>query len=222
MHTPASLFEIIKAQKFKSLLFTLVFMILIYPYTAGSEFVSWFMAGFLLLTMIGIMFSVIDNPVMFKLACLQTLIISVCYALFLSTGNDKLYLTQLVLNIIFYGFAVYLLLSRVLVTKEICIETIFASVSVYILIAFTYGLIYALIAHLSPGAFQFNHANSAGLELTQYHLHYFSFTVLTTVGFGDIIPLNLHARSIVILEEITGVLYLAVFVSRLIGGLRES
>jgi len=47
-------------------------------------------------------------------------------------------------------------------------------------------------------------------------LFYFSFVTLTTLGYGDIVPLTAKARSLAMMESITGVLYLAVLVSRLV------
>jgi hypothetical protein len=47
-------------------------------------------------------------------------------------------------------------------------------------------------------------------------LLYFSFTCLTSVGFGEITPVSDLARSVVMLQQVGGVLYLAIVISRLI------
>jgi hypothetical protein len=46
---------------------------------------------------------------------------------------------------------------------------------------------------------------------------YFSFATLTTLGYGDIVPVSAIARTLATLEAITGQLYLAVLVARLVG-----
>jgi hypothetical protein len=46
---------------------------------------------------------------------------------------------------------------------------------------------------------------------------YFSFTTLTTVGYGDVLPVNGYARAAVVLEAVLGHFYLAVLVARLVG-----
>ncbi|MCY1450183.1 Ion channel [compost metagenome] len=46
---------------------------------------------------------------------------------------------------------------------------------------------------------------------------YFSFTTLTTTGYGDVLPLTNHARSLVMVEEFSGVFYVGVVIARLAG-----
>ena len=48
-------------------------------------------------------------------------------------------------------------------------------------------------------------------------MFYFSFTTLTTLGFGDLVPLNHFARVLASLESIVGPVYLAIFIARLVG-----
>jgi hypothetical protein len=48
-------------------------------------------------------------------------------------------------------------------------------------------------------------------------LQYYSFTTLLTVGFGDISPLSAVARNLSILEGVTGQMYLAILIARLVG-----
>jgi len=58
-------------------------------------------------------------------------------------------------------------------------------------------------------------------DLNPYNLYYFSFITLTTVGFGDIAVVSLPARSIVILESITGIFYLAIIVASLLSSAKK-
>jgi len=46
---------------------------------------------------------------------------------------------------------------------------------------------------------------------------YYSYMTLTTLGYGDIVPMTAHARSVSILEAVSGVLYVAVLIARLVG-----
>ena len=50
-----------------------------------------------------------------------------------------------------------------------------------------------------------------------FNAFYFSFSTLTTVGFGDITPLSKVARTLAVMEAVTGTLYLAILISRLVG-----
>jgi uncharacterized membrane protein len=67
-----------------------------------------------------------------------------------------------------------------------------------------------------PGSFVIAHADPDDPHAF-YPLLYFSFTALTTVGFGDITPATDQARSLVMIEEMAGVFFLAVLIARLAG-----
>jgi hypothetical protein len=76
---------------------------------------------------------------------------------------------------------------------------------------------YHLIWDLSPGAFTHLGADTPGRGPSQIAVMlYFSFTTLTTTGFGDIVPVNPFARSLATLEAIVGQLYLVTTVARLV------
>ncbi|QHF39735.1 MULTISPECIES: potassium channel family protein [unclassified Pseudomonas] len=86
----------------------------------------------------------------------------------------------------------------------------------YIMLAFAWSFIYALVeisaaGSFGPGNFDFRQAG------TFFKLIYFSFTTLTTTGYGDVIPLTNHARSLVMVEEFSGVFYVGVVIARLAG-----
>jgi voltage-gated potassium channel Kch len=68
-----------------------------------------------------------------------------------------------------------------------------------------------------------NVVSAAGSPFTRFgrgtstHVLYFSFTTLTTLGYGDIVPVSPIARALTSTEAITGPIYLAVLVVRLVG-----
>jgi hypothetical protein len=68
---------------------------------------------------------------------------------------------------------------------------------------------------LQPGSFR-GILDTGGPAPVSSELLYFSFVTLTTVGYGDITPVGSYARSLAILEGISGVLFVATFVARLV------
>jgi hypothetical protein len=54
-------------------------------------------------------------------------------------------------------------------------------------------------------------------DRTWFELLFLSFTTLTSVGLSDVVPVLAHARSLVVIEQVAGVLYVAMVVSRLVG-----
>ena len=95
-------------------------------------------------------------------------------------------------------------------------DELFAAAGLYVLMAFVFAYLYALIEHVQPRAFVINPANNPAGVVRLWDLLYFSFTCLTSVGFGEITPVNDHARSLVMIQQMVGVLYFALVVSRLV------
>ncbi len=89
------------------------------------------------------------------------------------------------------------------------------AVAVYLLLAVVFAEAYWLVMQFSPDAFRFPHpAISHGVERS--NLVYFSLTTLTTLGFGDILPVIPAARSLATMEGLVGQLYPAVLIGRLV------
>ncbi len=130
-----------------------------------------------------------------------------------------LYLSEAILWLVLFAFITWHLLRGVLRQREITSETISMSISVYLLLGFTFGLFYILLHHLQPLAFSFG-STPAPISKEQQTfpiLAYFSLTTLSTIGFGDITPVSLQARYAAVAEGITGQFYLAILVARLVG-----
>jgi hypothetical protein len=69
---------------------------------------------------------------------------------------------------------------------------------------------------LTPGgAFAFN-TNEGGQSIRGFNAFYFSFVTLSTVGYGDITPVSKVARMLAAMEAMTGLLYVAVLIARLV------
>jgi hypothetical protein len=110
------------------------------------------------------------------------------------------------------------ILGYVLRGRRITADTIFAAVIVYMLLAYAWTFAYALVAAVEPRSF----AGLSAVAPNEYigrvlQMRYFSFSTLTTVGYGDIVPRSNAARTLAELEAITGQIYLAVLVARLVG-----
>ena len=84
------------------------------------------------------------------------------------------------------------------------------------LIALVVVFAYLLVARAVPDAFAFNAGPAAEQSLHGANAFYFSFITLCTVGYGDITPVSHVARMLAAMEAITGTLYVAVLISRLV------
>ena len=127
-----------------------------------------------------------------------------------------LYAASLAAQALFHAFVVVCLLRYVLRDEIMTRDELFAAAGLYMLMAFVFAYLYALVDYWQPGAFVINSANNPLGVTRWWDLLYFSFTCLTSVGFGEITPANDHARSLVMLQQMLGVLYFALVVSRLV------
>jgi len=91
-------------------------------------------------------------------------------------------------------------------------ERIFAVLNGYMLTGLIFGIVFAMISDMQPGSF--NLPSRAPLRFEEGV--YLSFVVLTSLGFGEIVPASAVPRGLVIVEAIIGQLYLAVLVARLV------
>ena len=123
---------------------------------------------------------------------------------------------SLIAQALFHAFVVVCLLRYMLRDEIMTRDELFAAAGLYVLMAFVFAYLYALIEYWRPGAFVINAANSPGGVTRWWDLLYFSFTCLTSVGFGEITPANDHARSLVMIQQMLGVLYFALVISRLV------
>jgi len=122
-------------------------------------------------------------------------------------------LSQIVFAL-YIGGAAYLIGRDVVAAPRITADTVQGGVSVYLLIGFAWALLYSIVATIDPDAF------SQPLMMQDSYLKtfHFSFTTLTTLGYGDIVPISEVALVLTNLEAIVGQMYPAVFISALVGG----
>lgn len=116
---------------------------------------------------------------------------------------------------LFYLVLAALITARVFRSGGISVFRIFGAIAVYLLIGILWGEIYIFIYLLAPESFYFDPSTQHG-EPPLSELIYFSFTTLTTLGFGDIVPVHPIARSMATLEALLGQLYPAVLLARLV------
>ena len=117
-------------------------------------------------------------------------------------------------GMLFMLYMIILFLEHFFRQDEINREVIFGALVVYLLMGLMWGYGYTLLEHLLPGSFT-HPANISELDVTTFD--YFSFVTMTTLGYGDIIPASEPAKAMVITQAVTGQVYLAVLVARLVG-----
>jgi len=118
------------------------------------------------------------------------------------------------LSAVFYFYAAGSLIAYMLEDEFATADELFAAGATFTLLAWAFAYVYLVCQFMLPGSFGATPGSSD--PRTWFELLFLSFTTLSGVGLGDIVPVLPMARALVMIEEFTGVMYLAVVVSRLI------
>src|SRR5262249_33134812 len=110
------------------------------------------------------------------------------------------------------GLMAVVVLAQAFRSGAITVHRVQGAVAAYLLLGLVWGYAYQLAAALHPGAF----ASALAIPQHDRGLLYFSFVTLTTLGYGDVTPVHPVARSLAVMEALTGQLYPAILLARLV------
>ena len=134
--------------------------------------------------------------------------------------TDTLGFVSLIGSVLFFCYIAGLILADIFRAKMVTLDIIAAGISVYLFFGNICGFIYAIIARVDSNAFKIPETTASYLGDSLIDLSsamYFSFVTLTTLGYGDITPINEFARSLAFLEAAMGQIYLTVLIASLVG-----
>ena len=116
-------------------------------------------------------------------------------------------------SMIFMVFLIAVILSEVITETRVTREILYAAISAYLFIGIVWGMAYLVVEVLAPGSIV--KTVDRARPLTGFDFTFFSFITLTTVGYGDLVPVG-AAKSLVILEAVIGAMYPAIMIGRLL------
>ena len=195
------------------LLISLIVIFFLAPYSSSIIGNSVMTILFLIINLLIVNFLYLPKIGKFTLRSLAVL----ASFLDLSHANQVHRLTNIMfLTNLFYGIfmilAIIFLSSLIFREKKVDINIINGGISIFLLLAFLWFNFYSIILAFDPNAFK---GLSSELE-QQYQIFYFSFTTITTLGYGDITPVNKFAMSLANAQAIVGLMYPAIFIARLV------
>jgi hypothetical protein len=118
--------------------------------------------------------------------------------------------------LVFGAFVIVHLLRFVLRAPRVNGEVLCASISAYLMLGMVWAFAYMLVWSVNPHAFAFSVSGTTAQPMDRDDAFYFSFVTLSTVGYGDIVPVSHAARMLAVVEAMTGLLYVAVLIARLV------
>nr|WP_246415996.1 ion channel [Nocardioides luti] len=129
-------------------------------------------------------------------------------------GNDAIVLVNALLHAPFYFFVSYAMIRYLFHDDRVTRDELYATGAAFTVVAWGFAYVYAAVQVVWPGSFI--GASGPG-DRSWFELLFLSFTTLTSVGLSDVTPVLPNARSFVMVEQVAGVLYVALVVARLVG-----
>jgi len=201
---------------FKQLLIFLILLFVFRPYNLGVDYIAiWhlFFTGVLLAAVFNC-----HHTAPVKITALflgiPTFILN---WLSLFKPDEFFFVAALSASLIFLIFAIFSLLSRVLLGK-VNADVLRGTICVYFMIGFAFSIIYTIMEFLYAGSF--SGLSERPLLFPHGHYHsemvYFSFITILAIGYGDITPTTDVGQMMAVAEGIIGQFYLALIVARLV------
>jgi hypothetical protein len=189
--------------------------LLLYPFMENSG------AGRALFSLLGmailglVLLAVRSSPAWTGFGVLLAIPAGVLLVIQAVTGSDDLLPYSSAFEAVLYFYAAGALIAYMLADHEVTRDELFAVGATFTLVAWAFAYSFTVLQAIEPGSF--TAAIDPTGERTWTELLFLSFTTLSSTGLSDVIPVKPFARSVVMLEQLAGVAYIAVVVSRLVG-----
>jgi len=204
----------VRRNRCSALVAILCFFIVLNPVLAGSMIGSSMLGVALISILVLAVWALrLQRPFVWGLAAFAFLTVDALVAD--RMGHQWLRPVALGATVLFIGIVTIALLHYVLDRRPITTDKVFGAVAAYILIALSFASLFGFLQVFEPNAFSATIAHGVDGRLNWSDLMYFSFTVLTSTGFGEITPATPVARSLIVIEQVLGVMYVAFLVARL-------
>ena len=187
---------------------------LLYPFMEDSD------AGRAVFSLLGIavlglvLLAVRSTPARTGSGCCSAVPATVLLLIQAVTGDDALLPYSSALEAVLYFYAAAALIAYMLEDHEITRDELFAVGATFTLAAWAFAYLFTVIQAIEPGSF--TAAIDPTGERSWMELLFLSFTTLTSTGLSDVVPVKASARSFVMVEQVAGLAYVAMVVSRLV------
>ena len=187
--------------------------ILLYPFMESSTAGRAAFAIFGILVLALALLVVRSSPFLSWVSVLIAAPAMLLLAVQVFTQSPALFAWSSAFEAVLYFYAAASMIGYLLADTRVTRDDLFAMGTVFTLLAWAFAYVFVVLQAVDPGSFA-----SPGVGTHSWmDLLYLSFTTLSSTGLSDIVPLTGHARSIVMIEQVAGVFYIAMVVTRLVG-----
>jgi hypothetical protein len=205
--------------RFVYLMASLLLVVIAFPFVSNQPVGRWVLNSFATIIIALSIYEVSESKKIFLWSMVLVIFSVIAHGLYMVSPSHFSSVLDSGTSIVFLSFISVNIFRIMLKDRVITTSTIYGAMCVYFLLAIVFGDIYIIINELSPGAFFIETVRSVLTPMvTRFDLFSFSFAMLTTVGQGKLVPNNQLVNSFVIIEQLIGVLFLAVLIARLVTG----
>lgn len=189
--------------------------LLLYPFTEGSQVGRALFSVFGIAILGMVLQAVRSLPALTWVAGLLAVPATVLLLIQAVSRSEQLRPWSSGLEAVLYLYAAFGLLAYMLADHRITRDELWAVGATFTLVAWAFAYAYTVCQAIEPGSF--TAAVHPEHQRSWMELLYLSFTTLTSTGLSDVAPIKPFARSLVMVEQIAGLAYVAMVVSRLVG-----
>ena len=205
--------------RFRLLLTSLLSLLLVYPLANAIPFGERMLHGVAALVLVAGVFSVANHAAVLIAGTVLAVVAVLSDIAVLSGAGRGVLILSLASEALFELLIDAAVLIAVVSTRRVTTDTLAGGLCAYLLTGMAFASVYSIVEVLAPGSYAFPGPTPGGPAWTDFV--FFSFTTLTTLGYGDIRPVSDLARSLTSLESILGVFYMAILVARLVSAYED-
>jgi ion channel len=186
--------------------------VLLYPFMEGNGRALFSLLGIAILGLV--LLAVRSSPAWTWFGVLLAIPAGALLVIQAVTGSDDLLPYSSAFETVLYFYAAGALIAYMLADHDVTRDELFAVGATFTLVAWAFAYSFTVLQAIEPRSF--TAAIDPTGERTWIELLFLSFTTLSSTGLSDVIPIKPFARSVVMLEQLAGVAYIAMVVSRLV------
>lgn len=217
LHLPA--LKLFVFGRYGSLLIALLVLILLQP-AVDTQAGKYLLEAIFIVILFAGLRAIETRKVLLRFEGLLLMASLVLYTAGILNESGGLFFLGIAGRILFMALIALTILISLFRTHKVSSDTLAGAVCVYLLIALVWGHCFMLIEFLVPGSFSFT-LGQGRMQLWVsrefYPFYYFSLVTMTTIGYGDIVPVSTAARTFATMEGVLGQVYLTILVARLVG-----
>jgi hypothetical protein len=189
--------------------------VLLYPFMEGSEVGRALFSVFGILVLGLVVLALRSTTGLTRVSLLLGLPATILLLIQAATRSDDLLPYSSAFEAVLYFIAAGALIRYMLADHVITRDELYAVGATFTLLAWAFAYVYTVVQAVEPGSF--TAAVDPEAQRTWMELLFLSFTTLTSTGLSDVVPIEPFARSVCMIEQLAGLGYVAVLVSRVIG-----